>query len=93
MLECTRRIHVVTGVYTNLVGITRRSIGHRSIEMHIGNERNITATRKQLLLDVAKIHRLAVALSGETYQLTATLNNAKRLLHTAVGIHCTGVGH
>ena len=93
MFESAGSIHVVTGVHTNLVGVTGSSIGNSRIEMHIGNKRNITATCLELCLDITHIHRLTVTLGGKAYKLTTFGHDAQYLLNAAIGIHGTGIGH
>ena len=88
LLERARRVDVVAGVYSDLLGIQRRHLCYVLVEVYVGNERGVISPCPQSGVDVLQVLCLAHALCGQSDVLAARFDDAFRLCHAAFGIVC-----
>ena len=93
LLEHTRRIDIVAGIDTNLLGIQRSHVGNVGVEVYVGNKRSVEAVSTQLGVDILQILSLASALCCESHKFAASLNYFFCLLYACLSVVGIGSGH
>ena len=86
-------VGIVAGIYSYFLGIESGHVCHVGIEVHVRHQWCVIAVCPDSGIDIPQVFRLSAALRGESYQLTACLDDFFRLFDTCLGVIGVGSGH
>ena len=93
LLERTTGIDVIARIDADLLDNPGSDIGHRRIEMDIGNQGDLIAIAMNAVLDLLERQRLLPALGGESHDIGTSIDNALDLGGRSLDVVGIRIGH